>query len=82
MNDPFQVRRWAVEHHGGMYRLLDVDIVPTSIERIVPPAGEEHAFDVQHFRRRIQVSVSPTGRSVQIYVDGQPVKFSANHTAV
>ncbi len=38
--------------------------------RIVPPAGPEHAFDVEDWPRRVTVYVSPTGRSVRVWVDG------------
>lgn len=43
-------------------------------ERIVPPAGEEHAYDHQRWARSVQVTVSPTGRSVRVFVDGVEVK--------
>lgn len=37
--------------------------------------GPEHRFlDVRAGERRIQVAVSPAGRSVRIYVDGTEVK--------
>lgn len=43
-------------------------------ERIVPPAGERHAFTRQKWARRVEVYVSPTGRSVRVHVDGEEVK--------
>jgi hypothetical protein len=43
-------------------------------ERVVPPAGEQHAFTRPMWRRRVEVSVSPTGRSVRVWVDGVEVK--------
>jgi hypothetical protein len=42
-------------------------------ERVVPPAGEAHAFDRTIWRRRIEVGISPTGRSVRVWVDGEEV---------
>lgn len=42
-------------------------------KRIVPPAGEDSAFDVDQWARRVDVSVSPTGRSVRVWVDGEEV---------
>jgi hypothetical protein len=71
---PFKIRQYDAELNGTDYAVLQVDIVPTHVERIVPPAGEEHAFDVQRYRRRVEVSVSPTGRSVRVWVDGVEVR--------
>jgi len=45
-------------------------------ERIVPPAGEDHAFEIERWARRVEVSVSPTGRSVRVWVDGKEVRNS------
>ena len=73
LNDPFCVRRVRFEHRGGLYRFLDVDVLPVRVERIVPPAGERYAFDRIHYERRVQVSISPTGRSVRVWVDGNEV---------
>lgn len=44
------------------------------IRRVVPPAGEAHAFDVDEYARRVDVWVSSTGRSVRVWVDGQEVR--------
>lgn len=41
--------------------------------RVVPPAGEAYAWDRQEWRRRVSISVSPTGRSVRVWVDGVEV---------
>jgi hypothetical protein len=43
-------------------------------QRIVPPAGEDFAFDVDRWARRVEVQVSPTGRSVRVFVDGKEVE--------
>lgn len=40
------------------------------VEHVVPPAGDEFAFDRQFWAREVEVYVSPTGRSVRVYVDG------------
>ena len=53
------------------YRGLIVHAGRCRTERIVPPAGEAHAFDRNVWDHRIEVSVSPTGRSVQVYIDGE-----------
>lgn len=71
---PFDIRHLTFEHRGGLWHVLDVGAQPTFIERIVPPAGEAHAFEVQHHRRHVEVYVSPTGRSVRVFVDGQEVR--------
>lgn len=41
--------------------------------RVVPPAGEDYAFTVTEWARRVAVHVSPTGRSVRVWVDGTEV---------
>jgi hypothetical protein len=56
------------------YQMLILRAGNLGTERVVPPAGEEHAFDREVWRRRIEVSVSPTGRSVRVWVDGVEVK--------
>ena len=42
-------------------------------ERVVPPAGDQYAFDRQGWTRRVEVYVSATGRSVRVWVDGEEV---------
>lgn len=48
-------------------------------ERIVPPAGEDHAFTRDRWRHVIEINVSPTGRSVRLFVDGRAVPLGALH---
>jgi hypothetical protein len=52
------------------YVRVTVDAGPRPPEHVVPPAGEAHAFDAARWARRIEVSVSPTGRSARVWVDG------------
>lgn len=59
------------EHEG--YHVMHVRAGNRGEKRIVPPAGEQHAFDVTDWARRVEISVSPTGRSVRVWVDGQQV---------
>ena len=59
-------------HDGAEY--FDVWAGNDGQERIVPPAGEEYAFTRTKWRRHVQVYVSPTGRSVRVFVDGEEVK--------
>lgn len=42
--------------------------------RVVPPAGEEHAYDRVDWPHRVTVYVSPTGRSVRIWIDGDEIE--------
>ena len=72
--NPFSIRRYNFDHRGERWQVLKVDIWPTWVEHIVPPAGEDHAFDFQHYKRRVEISVSPTGRSVRIWVDGKEIR--------
>lgn len=67
--------RWGFSDRRGrgVWQCVTVQAVRTRVERIVPQAGEEHAFDVQHWKRTVDVYVSPSGRSVRIFVDGEEV---------
>jgi hypothetical protein len=58
--------------HAG-YVLVTVDAGPRPPERVIPPAGEAHAFDAARWARRVEVSVSPTGRSARVWVDGREI---------
>lgn len=73
MEDPFTIKSFWFEHRGGKYQVLKIGVVDTEKERVVPPAGEDHAFTVQHHRRDVEITVSPTGRVVHVYVDGVQV---------
>lgn len=54
----------------GSYEVATVDAGAPEVTRVVPPAGESHAFTVRRHPIRVQVSVSPTGRSVQVWING------------
>lgn len=56
------------------YDQIEVSAGNLGVERVVPPAGDEHAFDVQRWKRRVTITVSPTGRSVRVWVDGVEIK--------
>lgn len=43
--------------------------------RIVPPAGDRFAFDVDDWPHRFTVYVSPTGRSVRLWIDGDEIEL-------
>jgi hypothetical protein len=43
-------------------------------EHVVPCAGEEYAFDREWSDHTITISVSPTGRSVRVWIDGEEFK--------
>lgn len=72
--DQLHVGEWTYDAGRGTYRTLDVKAGRRGIERVVPPAGEAYAFDRLLWARHVQVTVSPSGRSVRVYVDGQEVK--------
>lgn len=55
------------------YAHLIVNCGTKKTERVVPPAGEKYAFDRDVWSHRVNISVSPTGRSVQVFVDGERV---------
>jgi hypothetical protein len=63
---PIQIRTLT---HEGMFQAT-IDAGPRGVERIVPPAGEAYAFEVQTWARNVVVYVSPKGRSVRVWVDG------------
>ena len=46
---------------------------PLPSERIVPPAGEKYAFDVDRWEWDIEVYRSPKGRSIRVFVNGDEV---------
>lgn len=59
------------EHEKGEFLIVRCGRHRT--ERVVPPAGEEFAFDSERWDHGVEIYVSPTGRSVQVYVDGEKV---------
>lgn len=46
---------------------------PLPAARCAPPAGEEHAFDVERWQWDIEVYRSPKGRSTRVFVNGVEV---------
>lgn len=65
-----------VEHRRlAGYQSVEVSAGYRRTRRVVPPAGKQHAFTVEEFARRVSVSVSPSGRSVRVFVDGHEVKL-------
>ena len=55
------------------YTQMTVRAGPRGEKVVVPPAGPEYAFTVEEWARTVVVSVSPTGRSVRVWVDGEEV---------
>jgi hypothetical protein len=70
LEDPFKVRWARFKHRGEMYQCLTINVLPVAVDRIVPEAGDQYAFEKIHYDRQIEVYVSPTGRSVRVFVDG------------
>lgn len=67
LGENHDVRRTRLEG-GGVQ--ITVSGGRKTVERIVPPAGERYAFDVDHWSHAVTVYVSPTGRSVRLWIDG------------
>lgn len=57
----------------GQHQILKVSAGKPVTETIVPPAGERWAFTRTTRPTNIEVCVSPTGRSVQVFINGQKV---------
>ena len=55
--------------HAG-YVVMRISAGPRPGERVAPPAGEAHAFTSPRWARQVEVTVSPTGRSARVWVDG------------
>jgi hypothetical protein len=71
MTWPFETRRYWWEHRPGrFYSTLKVDVAPVGEEPLPPIPGEPGPRTRTVYRRRVEITVSPTGRSVRIYVDG------------
>lgn len=54
-------------------RQINVRAGRNRVERIVPPAGEAFGFDRTVWDHEVNVYVSPTGRSVRVWIDGAEV---------
>lgn len=78
-DDHIQISRVQVDasafdrRRRGTHREVIVEAGHRGRRRVVPPAGDDYAFDVDEWARRVVVSVSPTGRSVRVFVDGQEI---------
>lgn len=66
-----EVRETAWEQKPGQVRtMVTINAGHRGTERVVPPAGEAWAFERDVWDREVGVYVSPTGRSVRVFVDG------------
>lgn len=72
--DALDLRIWEFAGNVG----IAVDAGPRGSERVVPPAGEAHAFDRRLWAHKVELSVSPTGRSVRVFLDGTEVAWPAD----
>ncbi len=68
----------AGPHHAG-YALLTIDAGPRGHDTVIPPAGAEYAYDRPRWARRVQVTVSPKGRSARVWVDGVEIPSPPTH---
>ena len=73
MDDP-DIQASRFKHRGGVYHAIDVRSGFQGFDRIVPPAGEMYAFYRPRYLHHVQVTVSPTGRSVQVFMDGEKLE--------
>ena len=55
------------------YEQMRIEAGRPRTRRIIPPAGADHAFDIEVWPVRVEVYVSPTGRSVRVFVNGTEV---------
>jgi len=67
--------RAAIDPRRGAHEFVIVKAGRHTVKRIVPPAGEANAFDVTRWEHTIEVSVSPTGRSVRVFVNDEEFKL-------
>jgi hypothetical protein len=65
------IRAIRFDHRGGTYHNVTIDCGLPAYDRIVPPAGEDHAFDYPTYPNTVEVAVSPTGRSVRVWLNGK-----------
>ena len=56
------------------YQQIRIGAGECTSERIVPPAGDDYAFTVDTWSCNVEITVSPSGRSVQVFVDGERVR--------
>lgn len=57
----------------GSHETIIVSAGDPKVERIVPLAGERYAFERVVWQRRVEVTVSPSGRA-RVWVDGREVR--------
>lgn len=57
----------------GGYFVARVRAGRKKVKRVVPPAGEDYAFDREDWPVDVEITVSPTGRGVQVHVNGERV---------
>jgi hypothetical protein len=88
VREQFEVDTWRYVDDGSwaggrFHRAsgLEIRAGNRGVHRVVPPAGEAHAYERQEWARRISVYVSPTGRSVRVWVDGREVPPGADSPA-
>lgn len=78
MPDP----KFEIDHFGiAGYETVIVKAGRRKTTRVVPPAGEAFAFDRHDWTRRIEVCVSPTGRSVRVWINGEEATESVRKPA-
>ena len=69
----YEIRRLRGVLPNGTYDIIKIGAGRCTLERIVPPAGERYAFTLATWATNVEITVSPTGRSVQVHVNGERV---------
>lgn len=67
------VDTYSIEHRGRRYQQVTIRAGRPKRERVVPPAGERYAFERDTYPVVVDVTVSPTGRSIHVFVNGERV---------
>ena len=68
---PFHTRHYRWEYRPGrVYETLKIGVVPIKEEPLPPITADGPPRARTVYRRRVEITVSPTGRSVHIHVDG------------
>lgn len=71
--DHVKIDRFQFDWSKGMHGNVRVRAGIPKAELIKPPAGPEHNWTHYRYPVDVEISVSPTGRSVQVWINGKRV---------
>lgn len=81
--EQFDVRRFEFEMEPGKrYKVVKVSAGNRGDEWVPVPARREGGFWRKRWKREVEVYVSPTGRSVRVFVDGNEVPIEGRKRKV